>query len=106
VVEAALLIEARFHEKLDYLVVTSCTPEQQLARLTHGSSENAGRGLSAAQAGQRIAAQMPLEEKCRMADDVIDCSGSLEHTREQVNALVAKLKRVEAQRARAGGSLI
>jgi dephospho-CoA kinase len=98
VVEAALLIEARIHEELDYLVVASCTPEQQLERLTHGTSETAGRGLPVEQARQRIAAQMPLEEKRSLADAVIDCSGSLSHTREQVSALVAKLHHIETQR--------
>ena len=34
VVEAALLVEAGYDKKLDCLVVTWCTPEQQIARLT------------------------------------------------------------------------
>ena len=38
VIEAALLIEAGYHKKLDCLVVTWCTPEQQLARLTKSAS--------------------------------------------------------------------
>jgi dephospho-CoA kinase len=98
VVEAALLIEAGYAPKLDCLVVTWCTPEQQLARLTRQDADGvAGRGLTLEQARQRIAAQMPIEEKRRMADEVIDCSGSLEHTREQVIALVDKLKRMEAE---------
>ena len=97
VVEAALLIEAGYTDRLDYLVVTWCTPEQQLARLTQ---EGAGRGLTLEQARQRIAAQMPLEEKNRMADEVIDCSGSLEHTRERTMALFAKLKGMEAGQTR------
>jgi dephospho-CoA kinase len=97
VVEAALLIEAGYAPKLDRLVVTWCTPEQQLARLTR---QDAGRGLTVEEARQRIAAQMPVEEKRRMADEVIDCSASLEHTREQVVALVAKLKRLEAEGTR------
>lgn len=92
VIEAALLIEAGYHRKLDCLVVTWCTPEQQIGRLTQKSW---GRGLTLEQARQRIAAQMPLEEKRRMADEQIDCSGSLEFTRQQVEALVAKLKRME-----------
>jgi dephospho-CoA kinase len=92
VIEAALLIEAGYHKKLDCVVVTWCTPEQQMARLTQKGS---GRGLTPEQARQRIAAQMPLEEKRRMADDQIDCSGSLEFTRQQVEALVARLKRME-----------
>jgi dephospho-CoA kinase len=95
VVEAALLIEAGYAKKLDCLVVTWCTPEQQLARLTQKAS---GRSLTIEQARQRIAAQMPVEEKRKMADEVIDCSGTLEHTREQVVELVAKLKLMEAER--------
>ena len=95
VVEAALLIEAGYAPKLDCLVVTWCTPEQQLARLTQ---KGAGRELTVEQARQRIASQMPVEEKRRMADEEIDCSGSLEHTREQIVALVAKFKKMEADR--------
>lgn len=90
VVEAALLIEAGYHQKLDRLVVTWCTPEQQLDRLTRKDS---GRELTIEQARQRIAAQMPAEEKRRLASDEIDCSGSLEQTRERVGALVAAWKR-------------
>ena len=68
-------------------------PEQQLARLTQPGT---GRGLTVEQARQRIAAQMPIEEKRRLADEVIDCSGTLEHTRAQVIELFAKLKGMEA----------
>ena len=101
VVEAALLIEAGYAPKLDYLVVTWCTPEQQLARLMRQDATGiSGRGLTLEQSRQRIAAQMPNEEKRRMADEVIDCSGSLEHTREQVVALLAKLNRIEAEQSR------
>lgn len=96
-VEAALLIEAGYTDRLDYLVVTWCTPEQQLARLTEAG---AGRGLTIKQARQRIAAQMPLEEKRRMADAAIDCSSSLEHTREQTLALFGRLTAMEAERSK------
>jgi dephospho-CoA kinase len=105
VVEAALLIEAGYTDRLDCLVVTWCTPEQQLARLTRQDAGlGAARGFTIEQAQQRIAAQMPLEEKRRMADEVIDCSGSLEHTREQTVALYAKLKEMEAQRCKPLGA--
>jgi dephospho-CoA kinase len=103
VVEAALLIEAGYTDRLDYLIVTWCTPEQQLARLTQAGT---GRGLTIEQARQRIAAQMPLEEKRRLADAVIDCSGTLEHSREQTIALFARLKDMESGRSKprkAGG---
>lgn len=97
VVEAALLIEAGFDQKLEFIVVTWCTPEQQLERLT---APRTGRGLTVEQARQRIAAQMPVEEKRRRADGVIDCSGTLEHTRAQVIALFAKLKGMEGAKSR------
>jgi len=89
VVEAALLVEAGYHRKLDRLAVVWCLPEQQRERLS-------ARGLTAEQIEQRIAAQMPLEEKRRLADDTIDCSGSLEHTRQQVEALVERWKQLAA----------
>jgi dephospho-CoA kinase len=84
-IEAALLIEAGYHKKLDGLVVTWCRPEQQLERLR-------ARGLSDEDARQRIAAQLPAEEKLPYATEKIDCSASLEDTRKQVEALAAKLR--------------
>src|SRR5256885_4040100 len=84
-VEAALLIESGIHKKLDGLVVAWCTPEQQLERLL-------ARGLSETEALRRIAAQLPVEEKLRLATEKIDCSGSLEETRHQVEALATKLR--------------
>ncbi len=39
-VEAALLVEAGFHKKLDGLVVTWCRPEQQLERLRKAASRH------------------------------------------------------------------
>ncbi len=85
-VEAALLIESGIHKHLDGLVVAWCTPEQQLERLM-------ARGLSEAEARRRIAAQLPIDAKLRLATEKIDCSGSLEQTRRQVEALAAKLRR-------------
>jgi dephospho-CoA kinase len=84
-VEAALLVEAEYQENLDGLVVAWCRPEQQLERLM-------GRGLNEAEARRRIAAQMPAEEKLAYATEKIDCSGSLEWTRQQVEELAKRLR--------------
>jgi dephospho-CoA kinase len=84
-VEAALLVEAGYDKKLDGLVVTWCRPEQQLERLR-------ARGFSDEDARHRIAAQLPIGEKLSYASKKIDCSGSLEDTRRQVQALAAKLR--------------
>jgi len=89
VVEAPLLIEGGYHTRVHRLVVVWCQREQQMERLL-------ARGLTRVQAEQRIAAQMPLEEKLRLADDQIDSSGSLEATRHQVEQLVAMLKLLAA----------
>jgi dephospho-CoA kinase len=55
--------------------------DMQLERLVKG------RGLSADKARAMISAQMPIEEKRKLAHHVIDNSGSLEATRQQVQRL-------------------
>jgi dephospho-CoA kinase len=84
-VEAALLVEAGYQKNLDGLVVAWCRPEQQIERLL-------ARGLSEVEARRRIAAQMPAEEKLKFATEKIDCSGTMEETRQQVEALARKLR--------------
>jgi len=84
-IEAALIFEARLHERLDGVVVVWCLPEQQLTRLIE-------RGISEAEARRRIAAQMPVADKLALATEKIDCSGSLEETRRQVEAFATKLR--------------
>ena len=59
---------------MNHVVVCWCAPEQQIERLEE-------RGLTAEEAQRRIAAQMPVEEKKRLADEVIDCSGSMRRNR-------------------------
>lgn len=84
-VEAALLVEAGYHKKLDGLVVAWCKPEQQVERLR-------ARGLGEEEAKRRIAAQMPVEEKLRLATEKIDCSGTMDETRKQVNDFAERLR--------------
>jgi dephospho-CoA kinase len=95
VVEAALIIEAGYNRELDQVIVCWCPAEQQLQRLVE-------RGLTAEQAQLRIAAQMPMEEKRRLGDETIDCSGSLEETERQAMEMVKRLSRPAAP---AGGNI-
>jgi dephospho-CoA kinase len=90
VIEAALLVEAGYYKQLDRLIVVWCRPEQQFARLTDPAY---GRNMAPEQARQRIAAQLDLSEKRKLADDQIDASGTIEETERQVVALVEKLRR-------------
>lgn len=87
--DAALIFEAGAKKNLDFVMVCWCRPEQQLERLEQ-------RGLSQEDAKLRIAAQMPIDEKRRLADEVIDCSGSLEETGKQLDAALARLKQAAA----------
>jgi len=96
VVEAALLIESGYDQRLDRLVLVTCSREQQLERLT---SPAFGRAMSREQAEKRIAAQMPLEAKRTLAHDEIDCSGSLEYTKRQVRMLVEQFRQIAGSRA-------
>ncbi|MCH7471732.1 dephospho-CoA kinase [bacterium] len=87
VVVAPLLIEASLTSLAGRLWVVSCSPERQLERLC------AKTGLSPEQATRRIEAQMPLEQKKKHADTVIENDGTLEELNETVarewNALFA-----------------
>jgi dephospho-CoA kinase len=82
-VDAALMIESGGYKRFDKLVVAYCRPEIQLARLMKRN------GLTAAEATQRIAAQMPQEDKKRYADYLIDTSEGFEDTARQVRELYA-----------------
>ncbi len=79
VIEAIKLIEAGMADGCDSVWVTTCRPEQQVDRIM------SARGLSRTEAQQRVQAQPPQEEKIARADVVIDTSGTLAQTREQVN---------------------
>ena len=87
-VDAALIFEAGIGGRFAKVIVAWCRPEQQIERLM------AKAGLSRKKAEQRVASQIPSDEKRRRADYVIDCSGSLEDTRKQVERLFLELRRI------------
>lgn len=88
VIDAALIFEAGIGSRFRKVIVAWCRPEQQVARLM------AKMGVSREEAESRIAAQMPVDEKRSRADYLIDCSGSKEETRAQVEALYPQLQRL------------
>jgi len=95
--DAALLIEVGGAAHVDRLVVVYATPEAQLERLMRRD------GLDRAEAERRIASQMPLSEKIRLAHYVIDNSDSPEETAAQVRAVHAALWAELRPRRRADG---
>ena len=81
VVEAAILVETGRYKSFDRLIVVTCTAEQQMERAMERGSYSKEEVLA------RLSRQLPLEEKLRVADYVIDTSGSKEATLEQVRAV-------------------
>jgi dephospho-CoA kinase len=90
IVEAALIIEAGAAERFDRLIVVTCSDEQRIARFA--ARQKLDLEAARKEVARRMAVQLPEAEKIKAADYVIDNSGSLEHTREQVQQVWAKLR--------------
>jgi dephospho-CoA kinase len=90
IVDAALMIEVGTYKYYDKIIVVTCTPEVQKQRLRARSA------LSDEQIEARIRSQMPLEEKVKYADFVIDNSRGFSSTRTQVEEVNSKLRQFAA----------
>ncbi|MDX6558934.1 MAG: dephospho-CoA kinase [Blastocatellia bacterium] len=86
VIDAALMIESGGFRRFDQLIVVHCRPEVQLERLILRD------GLAPEDAAQRIAAQMPQNEKMKYADFLIDTSEGFDSARKQTEAVFRELK--------------
>jgi dephospho-CoA kinase len=84
IVDIPLLFETGRARDFDRVIAAVCPPAIQLARLLE-------RGLDEAQARQRIAAQMPAEEKAARADYVIRTDGSFAETDAQIERIWGEL---------------
>lgn len=89
--DAPLLIEAGAYDSVDLIVVISASNKTQLQRIIERSQEQ-NRPLTENEAQARIDSQMPLSEKVKYADVVIENEGSLEELQKQVNTLWDKLQ--------------
>lgn len=81
VVDIPLLYETGHAEQFDKVIATVCPPDMQLARLK-------ARGLTDAEARQRLAAQMPAVDKAARADYMIRTDGTFEETNAQVDRIL------------------
>lgn len=89
VVEAAILIETGTYRNYDRLIVVACSEEQQIERAM--ARDNITRDEAVA----RLRAQLPLAEKIKYADYVIDTSGSKENTAAQTRAVFEALRSIQ-----------
>jgi dephospho-CoA kinase len=81
VLEVALLLETGLYRMVNYVIVTYCTPRQQLERLRERD------GLDEEHARLRLMAQWPLIEKVPFADFLVDTSDTLDWTVRQSESL-------------------
>lgn len=83
--DAPVLIEAGAHRRMDRVIVVAADQQTQVARLLHRNH------LSRADALRRMRAQMPLADKVKLADYVIDGTLPLSQLRRQVKAVYEAL---------------
>jgi len=90
IVEAALIFEAGADKGFDRITVVTCREEQRAERLAARLKIDAASAQREVE--RRMAAQWPDARKVKAADFVIDNSGSLDNTEQQVRELYRKLK--------------
>jgi dephospho-CoA kinase len=81
IADIPLLYEVGRDKDFDEVIVVATDAATQERRVVHRD------GVSIEEARQRIAAQLPIEEKVRRANHVIRTDGSLDDTHAQVEAL-------------------
>jgi len=80
-----LLIEMGTHRDCDVVVVVSVAPETQVAR-------SVARGMTETDVRARIAVQLPLDERARQADVLLDNEGTVEELELQLEHLWGRLR--------------
>ena len=96
-VEAALMLESGSWKHFDRMITVTCTFEQKVERFAarHSLPLDAAR----AEVDRRMKAQASDEEKVRISQFVIDNSGTIATTREQVTRIWSELKKLSMQNA-------
>lgn len=84
VMDIPLLFESDLTNLVDKIILVYVDEKTQLERLMKRN------GFSESEASSRIKSQMPLKEKVKMADAVIDNSGSIEYTKKQLVDILNK----------------
>jgi len=81
IIDAALIYEAKIDRLMDKIIVVYIDENEQIKRLIKRNN------LSKDEASQRVKSQIPMKEKIKMADYVIDNNDTLDKTKEQVETI-------------------
>jgi dephospho-CoA kinase len=87
--DVPLLFEGNMQHLFDLTVLVLISPEDQICRLI------ARNGVSHEEAQKRLNSQMPIREKIRLADIVIDNQGMISETEKKVEEIWRELKQRE-----------
>lgn len=90
--DVPLLIEAGAKHLFDIIILVFISPAEQLQRIM------ARNGYSAEEAKKRLSSQMPIDEKVRHADIVINNQASLESAKERVGEVWEELVKLEKKK--------
>ena len=85
VIDIPLLFESKLNRYVDFTIVVKASRTKQILRATKNL------GMTKVDALRHIRAQMPLRQKIRLADIIIDNDGSLIKTKKQVVQIWEKL---------------
>ena len=85
--DVPLLFEKKMQNMFDYTIVVYAPFDVQIKRLMARNS------LSYDEAKKRISIQMPIDEKIKLSDFVIDNSGSAEKTKDQIKEIFNRLRK-------------
>ncbi len=92
IVEAPVIFERGYQNKFDLIITVFTNEDTAIKRLQK-------KGFSLEEALKRLSSQFPIEMKKSKSDYVIDNSGTLEETAQQVEALYQKLITMERKYA-------
>lgn len=92
VMDAALLIETGYHKHMDKIIVAYANQQAQVKRLMERDRFTLEQALA------RISSQMPLDEKRKYADYVIDNTGTREASERQTREVFEKLRQEAGKR--------
>lgn len=88
VFDAPLLIEAKAHKEMDWVLLVYVDRKTQLARIM------ARDGLTEKEAVLRIEAQMPLDEKIPFADEIIRSDKPMDVAKKDVHDIYERLLKI------------
>jgi dephospho-CoA kinase len=99
IVDVPLLYETGWERFVDLVIVVYAPRHVQQERLVNRD------GMSVEDARSRLDAQMPIDEKKRLADRLVDNGNTLEHTHRQVESVIEELKEAAGSKQETGSGM-